>query len=452
MNQAVAARARLSEQELFDIASEAYVYFYPLLSMEITRRQCTNLEPGKKPGFGPANQFSHMRAYPDADFKAVVRPNFDTLYSPAWIDLTEDAQVISIPDTKERYYLLPMLDLWTDVFASPGWRTSGTQAQNILLTGPNWSGSVPEGLVHIKAPTSWVWIIGRTKTDGPADYAAVHAIQDGLKITPLSNWKLGTAAPAKPFKADASIDMKTPPLEQVNGMSAEQYFSLASSLLNDNPPHLSDWSILARMENIGIKSGEQFNWKALDASVKAALVKAVPASIKLIQSKQSILGHVANGWLLSTDTMGVYGNYYLKRAFVSMVGLGANQPEDAFYPMAMVDSDGNPLDGSNSYVIHFDAGKLPPANAFWSITMYDKDGFQCANELNRFAISSWMPLKHNADGSLDIYLQKKNPGAEKEANWLPSADGILGVTMRLYAPQPAALNRDWNPPVVKKLP
>ena len=160
--------------------------FTPLLSMDVTRKQFTNIEAGKEPGKGPMNSVSNIPEYPPADFKGVVRPNFDTLYSSIWLDLTEEPVVVSVPDTEGRYYLFPMLDMWSDVFASPGWRTTGTEAANYLVTPPGWTGAVPDGLEQIKAPTPYVWIIGRTKTDGPADYEAVHKIQAGYKVTPLS--------------------------------------------------------------------------------------------------------------------------------------------------------------------------------------------------------------------------------------------------------------------------
>src|SRR5215510_6409172 len=178
----------ISEQEASAIAVDAYLYFYPLVTMDITRRQMTNLAAGEKPGFGPVNAFQNIPEYPPADLKVVVRPNFDTLYSSAWLDLTKEPVVVSVPDTGGRYYLLPMLDMWTDVFASPGWRTTGTQAGNYLVTPPGWTGAVPNGLTRISAPTPYVWIIGRTKTDGPQDYGAVHKIQAGYKLAPLSQW------------------------------------------------------------------------------------------------------------------------------------------------------------------------------------------------------------------------------------------------------------------------
>jgi hypothetical protein len=154
---------------------------------------------------------------------------------------------------------------------------------------------------------------------------------------------------------------------------------------------------------------------------------------------------------MNTDTMGVYGDYYLKRAIVAMIGLGANQAVDAIYPMSTVDADGQPYNGAHKYVLHFDKDQLPPVGAFWSITMYDNEGFQCANELNRFAIGDRDALRCNEDGSLDLYFQHENPGADKVFNWLPAPEGGWNLVMRLYAPRTQALDGRWNPPAVKKL-
>ena len=239
--------------------------------------------------------------------------------------------VVSVPDTGGRYYLLPMLDMWTDVFASPGWRTTGTQAGNFLVTPRGWRGTVPAGFTQIEAPTPYVWIIGRTKTDGPADYDAVHKIQAGYKITPLSEW--GKTPKPVEVKLDPSIDMKTPPKTQVDTMSADNYFAYAAELLKLHPPHLTDQPIIAQMKRIGIEPGKSFDISKVDPVVKQALENAPATAQQLMAWKVPTIARVANYWSLNTDTMGVYGNYYLKRAIVAQLGLGANLPEDAIYPL-----------------------------------------------------------------------------------------------------------------------
>jgi hypothetical protein len=456
---AMAAPAqKLSEEEANAIAVDAYVYLYPLVSMDITRKQSTNVaSASEKPGFAPPNTISNWPEFPSGDMKLVVRPNFDTLYSSAFLDLSKEPVVVSVPDTDGRYYLLPMLDMWTDVFASPGWRTTGTQAGHFLVAQANWRPDLrdrfdefklPEGTARIDAPTPYVLVIGRTKTDGPPDYPAVHKIQAGYKITPLSQW--GDNGVPAAGKVDPAIDMKTPPKVQVDTMPADQYFTYAAELLKVNPPHITDEPILARMKRLGIEAGKSLDVKALDPVARKALEAAPQTAQELMRWKVSSLAPVANGWLMNTNTMGVYGNYYLKRAIIAQQGLGANLVEDAIYPLNIADSEGRPLDGANKYLIRFTPADLPPASAFWSITLYDSEGFQVPNALNRFAVSSWMPFKYNADGSLELYFQNESPGKDKEANWLPAPKGPFNLTMRLYAPKADALNGKWVPPAVTK--
>jgi hypothetical protein len=423
------------------LSYEAYSYLYPLVTMEVTRRQAVNLAAGVKPGFGPPNEFHHIRAFPPADFRAVVRPNFDTLYSSAWLDLTAGPVLVHVPDTNDRYYLLPMLDMWTDVFASPGKRTSGTGAQDYLVVGPGYTGDLPAGKPVIEAPTPWVWVIGRTQTNGPADYAAVNAVQDGFTINPLTKTE---------HSIDPHLDTTIEPLRLVNGMSAVEFFTYACDALKVNPPHATDFSIIARIADLGIIPGQGFDTSRLDTSAVDEVEAGATAAREAIAANVPHLGAHANGWTLATEAIGVYGNSYLKRATVALGGLGANPPEDAVYPVLLADSDGDPIDGGHDYTIHFDADALPPVDAFWSITMYDSEGFQAANELNRFAIGDRDPLSYNPDGSLDIFISHANPGPDHVANWLPAPPGPLGITMRLYAPKREVLNGTWTPPAVKK--
>jgi hypothetical protein len=301
---------------------------------------------------------------------------------------------------------------------------------------------------RIDAPTPYVWMIGRTQTNGPADYEAVRKVQDGYTITPLA--RLGQAAQPVPAEVDPSVDMTTPPLEQVNALSAADYFAYAAELMQLHPPHPTDWSVLARANRIGLTPGQSLDWDALDRVVQQTL-EGVPAeALQAMQAKLPTLAPVTNGWQMNTDSIGVYGDYYLKRAIVSMVGLGANPPEDAVYPLAETDADGQPLNGDNDYVLHFNKDELPPVDAFWSVTMYDADGFQVANPINRFAIGDRDALTYNRDGSLDLYLQHEDPGPDKQSNWLPAPRGPLGVTMRLYAPRPVVLHGHWAPPPIKR--
>jgi hypothetical protein len=442
------AQAAITEQEAHAIAVDAYLYFYPLVTMDVTRKQSTNIEPGKEFGKGPMNMFTNVPEYPPGNLKLVVRINFDTLYSIAWLDMTKEPMVVAAPNTNGRFYLLPMLDMWTDVFASPGWRTTGTEAGNFLVTPPGWNGTVPSGTTRIDAPTPYVWIIGRTKTDGPPDYEAVHKIQAGYKVTPLSQW--GKAPQPVEVKIDPSIDMKTPPKIQVDTMPADKFFAYAAELMKVNPPHITDEPMIAQLKKIGIEPGKSFALEQVPPTIRNALATAPEKGQKLMAWKVPTLARVVNGWSLNTDTMGVYGNYYLKRAIIAQLGLGANLPQDAIYPINLGDESGKPLDGANKYTLHFDKDNAPPVDAFWSVTLYDSEGYQVPNALNRFAVSSWMPLKRNPDGSLDLYFQNESPGADKDANWLPAPKTAFNVLLRMYAPKSEALTGKWSPPPVTR--
>ncbi len=433
------------------IAIEAYIYLYPLVLMDTTRLQTTNVEKwdGKSPVV-PMNTFAHFRAFPEVTFTAVVRPNFDTLYSILWMDITAEPMIISIPDSKERYYLMPAMDMWTDVFAAPGWRTTGTKAGKYAFCQPGWSGTLPRGVTRIDSPTPIIWFVGRTQTDGEKDFDAVHKFQDGFKITPLSQWGKNWKAPAG--KVDPLVDMKTPPMMQVESMSGKEFFEYAARLMKLHRPHVTDFSQVARLAHIGIVPGKDLNFDKLDRSVQQAINKAPTAALKEMPEHLTKSGPLRNGWQVTTSTMGTYGNEYIQRGAVALIGLGAIEPADAIYPMLMADVKGKPLIGASQYVLHFDKDKLPPADAFWSVTLYNKDGFPVPNPMNRQNLSSWMDLQYNADGSLDLYLQSISPSKDKETNWLPTPKhGSWNLVMRLYAPRVEALEGVWSPPAIKKL-
>jgi hypothetical protein len=394
-------------------------------------------------------QFVNLRTYPDASFREVTAPNADTLYSSAWVDVSKEPYVLSIPDEGDRYFLLPMLDAWTNVFQDPGTRTTSEKAQKYAITGPGWKGTLPEGVTEYKSPTGLVWIIGRTYCTGtPEDYKAVHEIQDKYKLVPLSAYGKEYTPPKG--KVDPSIDMKTAVRDQVNKLDAVAFFKMMAALMKDNPPTKADAPIIERIAKIGIVPGQDFDASKLDPPVAKALEGVPKAGIEKIKAHLKDAGKEDNGWTFSTS-VGEYGTEYLQRAFITYFGLGANRPKDAVYPMAKVDGAGKPLNGANKYVLHFAKGETPPARGFWSLTMYDSEMFFVANSLNKYTVSPRNDLKANADGSIDLYIQNESPGKDKESNWLPAPKGDFILMLRLYWPNekaPSILNGTWKPPAV----
>lgn len=435
----------MNASKLEQIAVEAYQYLYPLVTMDVTRLVSTSLPPGVRSGFGPPNQFSHMRKFPPGDFREVVRPNFDTLYSSAWLDLTDGPLVISVTEPVDRYFMLPLLDMWTDVFALIGSRTTGGGAADYALVPPDWDGSLPVGMERLEAPTPYVWVIGRTQTDGPADYEAVHRIQNGFQIASLAaNQASSNHLP------DPDVDVTTPPVDQVHAMTGVAYFSYGVRLLTLHRPHPVDQPMIARLRNLGIEPGVMFDAENASPAVLAAIEQAPKLALAQMKTVIPKMNPVINGWSMATSDIGVYGTNYLFRAVITMVGLGANRAEDAIYPLLLVDGDGEPATGEHDYLIHFDADQIPPVDAFWSITMYDEEGFTVPNEIDRYAIGDRDDLQYGEDGSLDILIRSTNPGPELESNWLPAPHGPLGITLRLYNPKPEALDGRWSPPPLTK--
>jgi hypothetical protein len=452
---AKAAEAAAKELEARETAIEAYMYAYPLVTMEITRRVSTNVEKaeGSK---APMGHFARLRNYPAVEDHTVTAPNADTLYTVVWLDVSKEPWILSIPDMKDRYFLFPMLDGWTNVFQVPGKRTTGTKAQKYAITGPGWTGTLPAGVTEYKSPTAMVWVLGRIYCTGtPEDYKAVHALQDQVSAVPLSAY--GKPYTPPPGKVDPAIDMKAP-RDQVNAMDGATYFKLFAELLKNNPPAADDAPLVAKIAKIGLVPGQDFDASKLEAAV----AKGIAASPKPAQEKISVYlkeamvagnAKVENGWLFFSKT-GLYGTGYRNRAMITWYGLGANRLQDAVYPTSEGPDLLKKYSGAQKYVVHFNKGEMPPAQAFWSITMYDKDYFFVPNPINRYTVSSRNKFKANADGSVDLYVQHDSPGKDKQENWLPAPSDEFVLMMRMYWPKekpPSLLDGSWKPPHVAEV-
>ena len=435
--------APAANEDVKRLATEIYVYAYPLVVMDLTKQVMIAKTP--------LNTFQHRRAFPDASSTDVVNPNVDTLSSQAWLDLAREPIVLSVPDTRDRYYMMPMLDGWTNVFQSPGKRTTGTKKGDYAIIGPKWKGQLPDGVEEIRSPTEMVWLIGRTQTNGKADYAAVAKIQDQYKLTPLSQWRKSGARGLHAAPAPLTgVDTRTAPVEQVAKMNAQTFFTRFASLLPGNPPAKEDAPVVEKMKKLGIVAGQPFDVSKLDAATaKGVEDGAKSAHDAIVAAAKGSTGDLRNGWTIHWD-LGRYGTNYGLRAVIASFSLGANAPEDAIAPTTRLDGGGRPLDGANKYVVHFDKGKTPPASAFWSLTMYNDKHFFIANPIDRHAIGDRDKLNLNSDGSLDIYLQRDNPGKDKESNWLPAPKESFNVILRIYWPKQDLLERRWTPPGIQR--
>ncbi len=447
-----AASEKPGVTEALSAATDAYIYGYPLVTMDMTRLRLTSFaEPG--PAGAPMGQLWKLRTYPPVDNHSVTAPNADTLYTTTWLDVSNEPWIFTVPEMGSRYFLLPMLDAWTNVFQVPGTRTTGGKAQKYAITGPGWSGTLPAGVTEYKSPTGLVWIVGRIYCTGtPQDYAAVHALQDKFSLVPLSSY--GRPYTPPPGQVDPNLDTKTAVRDQVDALDINTYFSRLAELMKKNPPSADDTPMLTKMAKIGLVPGQNFDSGKLGAFDKEA-IRAVPKAAQLkIMEHMKELGRLVNGWQMFTNT-GVYGTDYLNRALITAIGLGANRPQDAVYPTSTRDAAGKEYDGSHKYVMHIDKGQFPPVNGFWSLTMYDDKYFFVPNPPNRYTVSQRDKFVTNADGSVDLYLQAESPGKAKEANWLPAPNAKFIPMFRLYWPKdtpPSILDGSWNPPAITQVP
>jgi hypothetical protein len=357
----------------------------------------------------------------------------------------------------ERYFLFPMYDLWMSIIQSPGSRTTGGKAGNFLLTGPDWKGEVPKGMTHYRFGSRYMLILGRTYADGSeADYQAVNALQEQYKITPLSAWGKPYTPVAPAVDANPGISMTDKPQAVILAMGTEGYFNwMSQRMCKDAPAYAADAQALERFARIGFVPCKPFELAKLSPAVQDALKDLPQKALDTIGANQKSLGTVVDGWQI-TKGLGQYGTDYMKRAVVAAFGWPANLQEDAVYPYTTIDAKGETLTGAHNYTITFAKGQLPPANGFWSFTMYmiDQGWWFVPNALNKFTVSPRDKLVYNADGSLTLYFQTESPGKDKEANWLPAPKGDFVLMMRMYWPKetdPSVLTGSWEPPKVTKL-
>ncbi|MGV9415060.1 DUF1254 domain-containing protein [Nocardia sp. NPDC003693] len=418
------------------IAADAYVFGYPLVLMDATRAAAAE-----------SNRFDHADSLPTPDNRQVVRLNLDTLYSQAWLDLQAEPMILQVPEMDgDRYWLMQILDAWTNTRHDPGsidpQLRSGAKTGpfTYAITGPGFKGTLPEDVTELKMPTDMAWLLGRVQVNGESDVAAVQAIQSQMKLVPLSRWVAGDQENLPPGRPS---DKSKNPSQEFAEMFAPQFFATLNELMTTNPPADADASAMERFAKIGVAPGGN-----TDKTTPAVLNEGAQQGMKTITAYTDPDRKNENGWVFGTD-VGTYGTNYALRANVAMLGLGANLPKDALYPTIFVEPAGGGATGK--YTLHFEAGKLPPAKAFWSITAYDADSFLVANPANIYSVGHQIPVTANPDGSVDIMVQNADPGSGVPAgNWLPIPEsGKFSLTMRLYAPEQSVIDGSWQPPALK---
>jgi hypothetical protein len=340
------------------------------------------------------------------------------------------------------------MDAYTDNFAYVGTRTNGGAAGDYAILPPRWTGEVAAGLQRIEAPTPFVWMIGRFLAgEDEDDLQVARALQRQCTLAPLRDVGKPVREPdSTPTAASAS---QVTPVQAVAAMNAAAFFAELAKLISVNQPHTRDEALVRQFAAIGLTPGREFDLEKLEAPVRRGLERAVTSARALIESRIGATGPVRNGWQFYD--MGHWQDDYLRRAAFAWLGIGGNDPEEAIYVQAFTDSDGRPLSGGQDYRLHFDSGRTPPVNAFWSVTMYGADGFLVENPIHRYAIRDRTPgLRYNSDGSLDIYISRTAPSGH-ESNWLPAAPAELSLVLRLYLPKPEALDGSWQPPSVVRV-
>ena len=426
-------------------AAQAYLYGYPIVVMDETRK---SMQVGYPETNKRVNHFTHVRVFPDHNFRNVVRPNVDTLYSIAWLDLSKEPLILTVPEMQGHYYVMPFMDAWTNVFASVGSRETGSQAGKYFITGPNWAGKNPDNMQVIQAPTDMLWLIGRIQTNGLSDIPLVASLQSGFNLQTLSDLK-NNSKPISYLQSNSGKTSDIDPYKIVDKLSAIEFFDALSKLINTQGTLTEDKAAIENLENLGLNLSIEKDTYLANPVKSWLMNKAFGIAKKKIKERLTDRSDNENGWMVRRSGIGRYGNNYPIRAAVAMIGLGALAPEEAVYPNATVDSDNEVLSGKYKYKIHFPAGELPPVDAFWSLTMYDENGYLIESTINRYAIGDRDNLKFNTDGSLDIFIQHEKPKINS-SNWLPSPKGEFAVTLRLYLPKKEFLNGDWKlPPLIR---
>ncbi len=440
--QPVAATAALTQQD----SQAIFDYAYPLVIMKISQDMMFTV-PFRPPSH--ANHFIHFKRLAMPQNRAVVLGNRNTLYSVGWVDLSRGPVLFEIPDMGERYFVMPLLDAWSNTFKSLGSRTTGQGAQKYLLVNADWEGVAPEGYEVIASPTNMVWITGRIQADDPQDALAAGLLQDSYRLLTQAEAN-GDGDPFGDFVPTYLAKDVRKPVPYSLQMKAASFYNEFLRMWANNPSPPEDAAILATLAKAGLQPGSEVRFENLTADVQAQLIGGLEAKQKAHLAAFYDGDEQKTPWIFNRERMGIWGTDYERRAYWAMWGLGANLVEDAIYGVSQLDAQLAALDGSGLYRLHFEADEIPPTNAFWSVTAYDTEGYLEANDEHRYSLGSNHELTYNADGSVDLYLSAKRP-ANEGYNWVPAPKGLFKVLLRIYWPTDSALNGEWQIPPIEKI-
>ncbi|OMF54179.1 hypothetical protein BK139_19430 [Paenibacillus sp. FSL R5-0490] len=427
------------ENYAYSLGIQAYIYGYPLVSMERTRQLSSTVKEPYGPAATVSNEFIYYDQLYTPDFKDVVTPNVDTIYYFIWLDLTRNPVVLNVPDTNDRYYVVQLMDAWSNTFSNIGRRTTGTGAGKYAIVGPDWKGILPEDVKEVKSPTNTVWIVSRILVKDEDDLENAQAIQKQFTLTSLDGKKARPVVkPANPLLLE----------NKVEDLGAMDFFKTMTDLMILNPA-IHNEALEKQFEHIGIDRTYGFDANKLDTETIAGLNRAARDAFQIIaNSLEELNPRIDNGWFVLSD-LGTYGDEFLKRAYIAFSGLGINVDEESTFFRTFTDDQGNQLNGKNKYILHFNEDQLPPVEAFWSVTLYGPDFYLVPNEISRYSIADHTQgLEYNNDGSLDIYIQKDRP-INHESNWLPAPEGDFNLVVRMYQPAAKVLNGTYEVPGVK---
>jgi hypothetical protein len=436
--------------EARDIAKEAEIYGFPLVD-NYRILYSYFADTGNAEYKGPWNAISNTaRVYTPAD-KAIQTPNADTPYSMLGCDLRTEPLVLSFPAVENgRYFSAQFIDLYTFNFQYVGSRATGNGGGDYLLTGPGWKGETPANIEGvIPCETELALVVYRTQLFSPDDIKNVVKIQSGYKVQPLSAF----LSQAPPTPAPEISFLK--PLSPSEERTSPEFFDVLNFVLQFCPTHPTEQEMMARFGRLGIGPGGKFSARALTPEMHQAVADGMADAWKTfdeLKTNEFDTNKVTSGDILGTREY--LKNNYLYRMAAAALGIYGNSKEEAIYPSYFVDADGQKLDGANRYQLTFPANQLPPANAFWSLTMYELPASSLSeNPLHRYLINSPMlpSLVRDPGDAITLYLQHDSPGKAKEPNWLPAPSGPFFVAMRIYWPKPEALNGQWSKPPLERV-